>query len=542
MHNKNFAAFFFASAALIVMLFAACAQVVTPDGGPKDVIPPRVVRYSPDSAATNFKGSRIVITFDEYIALNDLNKQLIISPGVKRKPEVTIRKKDLIIQFKDSLAPNTTYSISFGTAIRDITETNVLNNFRYVFSTGPVIDSLKMSGTVVNAQTLQVEKNVLVMLYRNTGDSVPVREKPYYYTRTDDNGHFMLTNLAAATYKIFALNDEGEDYLYNSPEERIAFTDSLIALSEDVDSLRMYMFRDKSTKQRINKYVQLAPGRYHFEYNLPVPDPSVEFFPALPPSMQPFIEYSTQGDTIDIWMSKVEMDTIGFIVKSGNTVLDTIVRKVERGSKKPVRQGSVDMRALRLTSNATGGQLPPGQQLTLVSTNPIRTVDSARIILTRGRDTLRPLLRQSDTRHFTFANPFPEDSSFSLFIPPGTFTDWYGQKNDTVSLRFNVQAARLFGNLSVNIPALTPGSYLLQVLNEKDQVVRDTIITGAALCRFPAMRAGNYRIRLVYDTNKDLKWTPGNYLQKKQPERVIYYNGAVKIRAGWDMDIVWKME
>src|ERR1044072_834737 len=235
------------------VLALGCAQIVTPDGGPKDTSPPYAVHYSPDSAATNFHGTKIVITFNEYISLNDLNKQLIISPAVKRKPEVTVRKKDLVIQFKDTLEPNTTYSISFGKAIRDITESNVLNNFRYVFSTGPYIDSLKCSGRVVNAQNLRGEKNVLVMLYRNTSDSAPYREKPYYYTRTDDDGNFMLTNLAAATYRIFALADEGEDYLFNTPDERIAFSDSLLHLTGSVDSLRMLMFKERPSVQKLVK-------------------------------------------------------------------------------------------------------------------------------------------------------------------------------------------------------------------------------------------------------------------------------------------------
>ncbi|HTF02982.1 MAG TPA: Ig-like domain-containing domain [Bacteroidia bacterium] len=527
----------------VIFLFTACAQIVTPDGGPKDVTPPHVVEYAPDSAATNFKGTRIVIRFDEYIALNDLNKQLIISPAVKRRPEITVRKKDIVIEFKDTLQPNTTYSISFGKAIRDITENNSLDNFRYVFSTGPVIDSLKCSGQVVNAHTLKPEKGMLVMLYRNTSDSTPYREKPYYYTRTDDNGNFLLTNLAPATYKIFALEDEGEDYLYNTPEERIAFTDSVVSLGDDVDSLRLLMFKDRPTKQYLVRTHQMAPGRFRLGYNLPVADPSVTFIPPLPASMDPYIEYNAAGDTINIWFAKVDVDSVSFVVKSGNTVLDTVPLKLLKpDGKKPVRAGAINYRALLISNNAPGKMLP-GDQLILSSSNPIRSIDTSRIIFRKGADTLDPkLVLSANRRTLLFQHDFPEDSSFSVFIPPGTITDWYGQKNDTIKLGFIVQPARLFGNLAIKFPVLSAGNYIVQVVDEKDRVVKDTVITGVSSCRFSVMSAGNYRIRMIVDTNGDGKWTPGNYEGKRQPEKVFYYATTVRIRAGWDMDVEWRIE
>lgn len=525
-------------------LALGCAQIVTPDGGPKDTTPPRVVHYTPDSAATDFHGKRIIITFDEYIALNDLQKQLIISPAVKRRPEVSIRKKDLIIEFKDSLDANTTYSISFGKAIRDITENNTLNNFRFVFSTGPFIDSLKASGTVVNAQTLRGEKNVLVMLYRNTGDSVPHKEKPYYYTRTDDNGNFLLTNLAAATYKLFALEDEGEDYLYNSPEERIAFSDSLITLSADVDSLRMVMFRQKPTQQYLLKANQLGPGRIQLVYNYPVSDPSVTTSQAVPTTMTPIIEFNESKDTINIWLPKVEVDSLAFVVKSGNTVLDTIPMALQKvTNKKPVRAGATDPRALILTNNASSGKLLPGNLFTIYSTNPIQTLDTSKIIFRMGSDSIGKKMQLRDTRRkIQFQVPFTEDSSFSVFIPPGAIVDVYGQKNDTIKASFTVQPARMFGNLSVKMPNLEAGKYLVEVVDEKDRVVRDTVISGPATIEFGTMTAGNYRVRLIRDANGDNRWTPGNYPKKIQPERVTYYAITVRVRAGWDMDIEWILQ
>lgn len=524
------------------VLLAACAQIVTPDGGPKDSTPPRVVKYSPDSAATGFRGKKIVITFDEYIQLTDLNKQLIISPSVKRRPEITIRKKDLVIEFRDTLDANTTYSISFGKAIRDITENNALDNFRYVFSTGPYIDSLKMSGVIVNAQTLRGEKNVLVMLYRDGKDSAVYKQKPYYYTRTDDNGNFQITNLAAAPYKIFALEDQGEDYLYNSSEERIAFSDSLIHLSADRDSVRLIMFREKSPKQFLAKAEQPAPGRFRFVYNQPVENFDVTFAEQLPASMVMYKEFSAGRDSVNIWFSSVDADSLTFITKSGSTVLDTIAMRMQKPTKKPVRAGAQDPRALVFTSNGAG-KLLPGHQFTMQATNPVVSIDTAKIILRMGADTIRKnIVHETNSRIIRFNIPFPEDSSFSVFIPPGTLRDAYGQKNDTIRQSFKVEAARSFGNLSVKMPNLEPGKYLVEIMDERENVVRDTIINGPATIQFSGMNAGNYRVRLLRDTDGNGKFTPGNYLLKTQPEKVIYYALSVRVRAGWDMDIEWILQ
>lgn len=519
-----------------------CAQIVTPDGGPKDSTPPRVVSYTPDSAATNFTGKKIVITFDEYIALNELNKQLIISPSVKRRPEVTIRKKDLVIEFRDSLEPNTTYSISFGKAIRDITENNTLNNFRFVFSTGPFIDSLKLSGTIVNAQTLRGEKNVLVMLYRDTKDSVVYKQKPYYYTRTDDNGNYQITNLAASTYKIFALDDQGEDYLYNTPDERIAYSDSVINLTTNRDSIRLMMFREKSPKQYLARAEQPGAGRFRFVYNQPVENFSVTYVDQFPVTMKPFEEFSAGKDSVNIWFSSVELDSVTFVTKSGNNVLDTIPMRMQKLTKKPVRAGAQDPRALIITSNGAG-KLLPGTQYILTSTNPIYVLDTSKIILKMGRDTVRKnIVHVANSRTIRFDRIFPEDSSFALYIMPGAIKDVYGQKNDTIRQSFSVQASRAFGNLSVKMPNLEAGKYLVEVVDEKENVVRDTIINGPATIQFGTMAAGNYRVRLIRDEDGNGKFTPGNYLTKKQPEKVIYYAVSVRVRAGWDMDIEWILQ
>jgi hypothetical protein len=269
---------------------------------------------------------------------------------------------------------------------------------------------------------------------------------------------------------------------------------------------------------------------------------SVTYVEPFPATMKAFEEFTAGKDSVNIWFSSVELDSMTFITKSGDKVLDTIPLRLQKVTKKPARAGAQDPRSLVITSNGTG-KLLPGTQFVLQSTNPIFSLDTSKIILKMGRDTLsKNIQHTSNSRVIRFNIPFPEDSTFSLYIPPGTIKDVFGQKNDTIRQSFTVQAARSFGNLSVKMPNLEPGKYLVEVVDDKDNVVRDTLVNGPATIQFGTMPAGNYRVRLVRDLDGNGKFTPGNYLLKIQPEKVIYYAVSVRVRAGWDMDIEWILQ
>lgn len=526
---------------ILLMLLASCAIVLTPDGGPKDAKPPHVVKYKPDSAVTNFTGNKIVLEFDEYIQLKDLNNQLIISPQLKNDPDVIIRRKEIVITLHDTLLPNTTYSISFGNSIRDITEENVLDNFRYVFSTGPQIDSLSISGRVANAATLGGEKGVLVMLYSNTGDSSVLNQRPYYFAKTRDDGTFTMTNLRAGKYKLVALDDKNSNYHFDNAAERIAFSNEVIDLKTKIDTINMRMFEEQPVKQSRLKAQQLGVGRFYFTYAMPLKDPQVTIIPALPAGMDLLKELSVTGDTLDLWFSSVLLDSAKFIVRDEATgVNDTVSMMFIKAGDKKRRSGAVDTRKLSLTPNAGGQLFDLGQPLLIVANNPLRTFNPKDFILIKGKDTLKANPVLSENKHIvTFNYTFTEDSSYRLFVKPGAAIDWFGQKNDTLKLSFKIRESRYYGLLSVKLTGLPAGNYLLRAVNEKDQVVREQKISGATTAAFELMPPGTYRLKLISDENNNGKWDTGNYWQHKQPERIIYYINPVKMRSGWDMDVEW---
>ncbi len=219
---------------LTAFLAQRCANAVAPTGGPKDETPPKVVGTVPENRSTNFIGKKIELTFDEYITLENANQNVMISPPLSEKPDIKLKNKTVIIKFKETLAANTTYTINFGAAIKDLHEGNQLKDYVYSFSTGDHIDTLCIAGTVLNAVDKKPVEDVYVSLYaadRDNLDSLPMTTVPNYLTKTDKEGKFSLNGLADKKYLVFALKDANANLYFDLPNEEVAFLDTLVPAS-----------------------------------------------------------------------------------------------------------------------------------------------------------------------------------------------------------------------------------------------------------------------------------------------------------------------
>ena len=219
---------------------AGCAQIGLPTGGPKDSIPPTLVNASPELNSTNVTGNKITLTFNEYVEIKEAQTNVLISPFPKRNATVEHRLKTVTVRLKDSLLPNTTYSINFGSAIVDINEGNPLKDFTYVFSTGNQIDSLTLNGKVVIAETGKVDSTLMAMLYRNADDSAVQKRRPDYISKLKGDGSFGFVNLPPGSFKIYALKDGDGGITYNSKKELFAFADTVITVSENTEPVILY--------------------------------------------------------------------------------------------------------------------------------------------------------------------------------------------------------------------------------------------------------------------------------------------------------------
>src|ERR1035437_9973576 len=314
---------------VFLFLISSCAQVVAPGGGKKDITPPRAVKYAPDSAQLNFKSRSIEITFDEFIHLQDLNNQLIVSPPLQNTPDVTVKNKKVLIEFnkKDSLKPNTTYCISFGNAIQDLDENNPIDNFRYIFSTGTYIDSLTIKGKVENAFDHKTEKGILVMLYSDLRDSVVYKKLPEYFSKTKEDGSFQINNIRKGKYKIVALKDGNANYKYDGETESIGFSDALVDPSEK-KSIAIELFQEPPKKVFLKKHFHNSYGKIVLIFNQGSDSIKVTNLSKDLKGTQELFDYSKNRDTLTYWIANYQKDSIKLQVSNGNKILDTVAFKM----------------------------------------------------------------------------------------------------------------------------------------------------------------------------------------------------------------------
>lgn len=528
-----------------VFLFVGCAQVVAPDGGPRDTKPPRVVRYQPDSAARHFSAKRITLRFDEFIQLKDISKQLVISPPLSSQPELRVKGKSLIIEMPDSLKPNTTYTMNFGGGITDIHEGNAMSNFRYVFSTGDYIDSLSVGGALVDAFTNAPVKDVNVMLYETDSDSLPLKNKPAYFARTGSDGNFSITNLHPGRYKVFALSESNANYRYDVSDEKIAFADKAIDLSKDYDSLRLRLFSEQKGRNRVKKVSQPSPGYFIVEFNRPAEQPSIELLGTNAATEVRRSEFSSDHDSLQYWIASPATDSLKLIVRDGSVLVDTIkTRILKTGAVKNSGRSGNAAPKFGYTSNISGGKIDLKAVPIMKFPAPLTTAQLEKIELYHGKTKLplKPELDQTTLRTLKLNASLEEDSSYRVFIPPGALADIFGQKNDTINFSFRVREQRDYGTLKLKLKGLSGPPKILQLLDEKENVLREIPISTDGETNFDMLAAGGYKLKIIEDTNGNGKWDTGDYLAHRQPETVRYYTAPIKVRASWDLDIEWMLK
>lgn len=544
--QKHF--FKLANGLIIPFVFSSCAQIVSPSGGPKDVSPPFAEKYSPDSARVNFSAKDITISFDEFIQLSDLQKQLVISPPMKTPPEIKVKGKTLLIEIRDTLQKNTTYSINFGDALRDITENNILSNFRYLFSTGNHVDTLSVSGTVKDAFDMKIEKGILVMLYNTYEDSVPCKKLPSYYAKTREDGSYKISNIRPGTYKIFALQDANMNYRYDLPSERIAFSDTLMSVSKNL-SLNLLLFKEEPKFQKFYKAYFPEHGHLVLSFAKPADESFKLRFFSREPKQQVVYEYSKNNDTLHYWFADDLKDTMKIQLMQEDKVLDT-VRIKPIPAEQESRAGRGEKWGLRVTLNARKERpFDLNKNIELYFSHPLLSAKTdKRLYFKSDSADLSSVFTSFNFDKNKFARKIPIDSSkakedthYHLFIPPGVFTDIFGLTNDTIKIDYKSQEEKNYGTLKLNLKMKYRIKFILELINDKGEIIHYANSEKGSYY-FTYLAPGNYRLRIIYDGDGNDKWTPGNYLLKKKPETVFFYFAPITVRPNWENEIDWKVE
>lgn len=586
---------------LAAFLLGSCARMGQPDGGWYDETPPRIMGAAPADKGTNVKNRKISIFFDEFIQIENATEKVVVSPPQLETPEIVASGKRIRIELLDSLKPNTTYTIDFSDAITDNNEDNPLGNYTYSFSTGDAIDTLEVSGKVLQAKDLEPVKGILVGLYSDLSDTAFTTKPMLRVSRTDGSGRFVIKGVAPGTYRVYALQDADGNYLFNQKSEMLAFSQEKIVPSfkpdvrQDttwIDSLRiksidrvgythflpddivLRAFNEVMTDRYFLKAERREPESFTLFYSYGGEMPQVRGLNFQ--SDDAFIIESTEKqDTITYWLKdtalvnqdtlRVELtyhmtDSLGKLVEQIDT-LDILSRishekrqkdlerereewqkKQDRAKKRGEPYDSImPPKALAIGVKAPS-ELDPDKNIPFTFNTPLASVDTAAIHLYSKHDTLwynAPLeFNHVRGREYELRGEWRPDIEYSLEIDSAAFVDIYGKVSPPFKQGFKVKSFDEYGTLLLNIPTMTDTTIVVQLLDAGDKIIKE-VTTNQGVAEFYYVSPSTYYVRMYIDSNRNGEWDTGLYSANRQPETVYYFPKEIEIRAKWDFTETW---
>ena len=578
-------------------LLAACASMGRPQGGPRDMTPPVYVRSNPAPGQLNVSNPKIVVEFDENVSIDDAMNKVVVSPAQRTTPAVSSLGKRITVELRDSLIPNTTYTIDFSDAIRDLNESNVLDGFAMDFATGDSIDSLRISGMVFDASNLEPAQGMLVGAYSNLSDTAITTLPLERITKTNQLGQFTLRNLKPGQYHIFALNDMNRDYHWDRSEdvafyggvvtptsERVLVSDTLKAAdgTDSVvtrpttrflpDDLLLTWFNEQYKSQYLVDNSRPERRKLDFRFNT-----RADSLPILK-----LINTSRAGEDIGNWAvldASATLDTLSYWIKDTALVaLDTLLieatymrtdtldnlslttdtlRFIMRGNKKKSAEEkkkkkdeeadtvappvpTIDFRA------TTGSTQELNLPLLFSAGTPVLSLDSSMISMEMLVDTLwtpvtAPVLsRTSPLRPMNFVARYTWEpgTKYRLTIDSAAISDIYGLVNKQVVHEFTTKNLADYSSVTFNVQGLGNDPAVVELLNTSDKAVASAPVRGGK-ATLDYIAPGTYYARLYIDRDSNNIWSTGNLLDSVQPEDVFYYPKKLTLKKNWDIDQTW---
>lgn len=505
-----------------------------PKGGPKDTDPPKVVRAIPENGTVNFTGNGFILEFDEFIQTQGLQQELIISPPLEKKPDVLVDGKELRVEWEEELKANETYSFRFGSSVQDITESNQTQDLVYVLSTGDRLDSLHFEGRIVDARSMEGVEGVLAMLYKDMEDSVPRTRRPFYFSRSDANGHFDIPYLADGEYKFFALEDKNRNQRFDLPNERIAFLDEAVRPYEADSTGKelVRLFEEEGEKQYIEER-RIEPGHAFLDLKKRADRVELSTLEENPLSWDRIKDHPAGVDSLEFWFVDPEMpDSLELAVRVDGETLDTIQVRNAR---------SVDEKGFFGMTPLFDDPLDLHEEAGFLADAPLAGLNEERITSVSDSDTVALAWRIGGVaeRQLFFEREGMGEMNKIHFLP-GALRDTFGRSNDSVSFSFSLQDPDQYGALSL-LSEHAEGKkepFLLRLLKEGESVRARKGRTGERM-EFEHLDPGEHRLELILDRDSNGRWTTGAY-PERQPEPVFYYPDTVKVRSSWTQEIEWK--
>ena len=590
MNNSKSLYYIFIIIAAAVMY--SCANIGNPSGGPIDKTPPIFMRSNPTPNAVNVKDRKIEIFFDEIVTLKDPSTKIIVSPAQTEMPRMSALGRKVTVELVDSLLPNTTYTIDFSNSIQDNNEGNAIDNFAFAFSTGSVIDSMRVSGYVLDSRTLEPMQSVVVGLQSNLADSAFHKEKLQRVALTNDRGQFTIRNVSPGSYHIFALKDLDRDYKFGNPTEDIAFLDSIIVPSigsreaadtvyndlNEIDTIMratrpayfpndilLSMFNEDRKSQYLANNLRVDSTRISLTFAA-----ASDTLPSLSivgrndvPDQWYTLERSQTNDTLTYWIrpphlvsadtlmvatTYLRTDTASNLSWGTDTLKFTFQRQKAKKKKKNEETDSLEqIRFMELHPLANGTQ-EVYAPLLLQTGTPIERYSREAFHLQRKlqNDTIfypaeikSIALRDStlSRRDLMLKVDWEPGAAYTLAVDSLAITDIYGLQTKPLKVDFNVRKMEEYGNIVFNIPAVRD-SAIVELLDGTEKIVLRAPVKNHR-AELLNLLPGKYYARLFIDRNGNGKYDTGNYDMHLQPEETVYYPGAINLKKNWDVEQTW---
>ena len=520
----------------IVFLFALhCANPIAPTGGIKDEIPPQIDSLkSTTNFETNFEKQRIELTFDEWIKLQDATNQIVVSPPLERdKYEVTLRGKTIRFEFKDDteLKDSVTYTINFGESIQDITESNKLTDYRFVFSTGDYIDSLTLVGIVLDSETEEPVEGATILMHENLHDSIIFNDLPLYFGKTNEQGQFNLQNLKAGTFKVVAILEEGlPNYNYAPFREKIGFVSNSITLPDTaISDLHFHLFtevppldlRSHTANRFVTKLIfNIPPDSVSISNNQ---DTTSDF------------EEEIRGDTIYFWHRNITYPLEIFTLLSEGLDTTSIEEDTSWAREFP----------LKLKSKKLKSGFYYQDSVALRFNQPVVYMDSSLIQLTDTAQFSIPYTLSDgiDKQMYYLNSEFRQSQEYKLTLLPGSVQGYHATLEDTLTLTIKTANNESFGTIILSMNDLDSTQQYIVQLKRSEDVVYEDIVHDLSRheIRIAGMKTGSYVVKVIEDRNRNGQWDTGNYLNKRYPEKVSNQELS-NLKANWEMNVTfnWK--
>lgn len=585
----------------LVILLSGCAKISSPSGGLRDRLPPVIVKSVPLNGARNFRGNKLEIMFNEYVVLDNIGEKFMVSPPMKIKPRVFIKGKAVDVEFEDELKDSTTYTFNFQDAIKDLNEGNILQNYQFVLSTGPVIDSLSVTGNLYNAFNLEVPEKTIILMYRELADSAVLKHLPEYISRVDQTGYFRIDNIRPGTYRLFGLMDADNSKNYNLPDEEFAFMDSTVVISAEKNFIPPPTIVKDTTivKKGVNKSrtaikdtttVKKGEGKipepakvmgeyrllqfaalkklhyltsskrdlkYQMLFVLSLPPDSMKFEFTIPKadSNSYFTETNRNRDTLKVWLSDSSLysqpqistivkypftDTLGITGYKQDTILMRFL------APRAPRVIKIKRTIFTYESNILTGNLKPGQTIVFNSKTPFRQPDSSRIklyelVLTTKQKIPYQLVKDSlNSCKYYLITKLAVGKKYLFIADSASFGNIYSEESDSLGIKFSIKDPESYCKLTLDIKNYE-GDRIIQLLDKSEKLVAESYMKKDGKTVFSLLESGLYRVRVIYDLNGDKKWTTGDFATHRQPEPVSYYPVEIELKTGWELDQVWNI-